>query len=337
MNRILLSDDELKNIQSLLREIASQYRSAGESDFLNEVSIFAHELPRRIRAQLNDFCLTESDGVCIISGYPINQSKIGKTPSHWKWKAADKTTLEEQILLVLYGALLGYAFGWATQQNGHIIHDVLPIKGHENEQLGSGSDQLLWWHTEDAFHPYRADYVSFLCLRNPDKVVTTFAKLDISQLTGFQKELLFEPHFIIYPDESHLEKNASLADETTIQSIYRKINQMNTDPKPVPVLFGDPQSPYLCMDPYFMKVLPNNEAAQSALGALIAAINANLSEMILKPGDYCFIDNYKVVHGRKPFRARYDGMDRWLKRINITRDLRKSRNARITCTSRIIL
>ena len=61
-----------------------------------------------------------------------------------------------------------------------------------------------------------------------------------------------------------------------------------------------------------------------------------MTEVVLRPGDVLFIDNYRVVHGRKPFKARYDGTDRWLKRIGVTRDLRKSRAARETAASRII-
>jgi alpha-ketoglutarate-dependent taurine dioxygenase len=59
-------------------------------------------------------------------------------------------------------------------------------------------------------------------------------------------------------------------------------------------------------------------------------------DVILQPGDIYFIDNFRAVHGRKPFKANYDGNDRWLKRINITRDLRKSRTYRSNPTSRII-
>jgi alpha-ketoglutarate-dependent taurine dioxygenase len=57
---------------------------------------------------------------------------------------------------------------------------------------------------------------------------------------------------------------------------------------------------------------------------------------VLEPGDVCFIDNFKAVHGRRAFKARYDGHDRWLKRVNITRDLRKSRAEREAPTSRVI-
>lgn len=62
-----------------------------------------------------------------------------------------------------------------------------------------------------------------------------------------------------------------------------------------------------------------------------------MRDIILQPGDCCFIDNYRAVHGRKPFTANYDGYDRWLKRLNITRDLRKSQKMRAKPLSRVIL
>ncbi|WP_399082001.1 hypothetical protein ACGH2B_29630 [Streptomyces sp. BBFR2] len=39
--------------------------------------------------------------------------------------------------------------------------------------------------------------------------------------------------------------------------------------------------------------------------------------------DILLIDNHRAVHGRLPFRARYDGTERRLKRICATSDLRR--------------
>jgi L-asparagine oxygenase len=50
-----------------------------------------------------------------------------------------------------------------------------------------------------------------------------------------------------------------------------------------------------------------------------------MKDVRLQPGDVAFIDNYRAAHGRKSFRARCDGTDRWLKQLNITRNLRGSR------------
>lgn len=343
MWRLSLSEQEIKEIQALVNEIASEFESVESDDFLAKACIYAHELPRRVRVFLNDFRLKEPpSGICIISGYTIDD-RIGKTPTHWTCKSDALSCLDVQILLILYGSLLGDVFGWATQQDGHIVHDVFPIKGNEQAQLGTGSEQPLWWHTEDAFHPYRADYIGFLCLRNPDQVATTVATSHIDRLDEDQIKILFEPRFTIRPDESHLEKHESdlrkseraSQENKTLASAYEKINKMNTERENISVLFGNSQSPYMRLDPYFMDPL-NDDEAQRALNAFIQVIDENLEELVLQPGDYCFIDNYKVVHGRRPFRARYDGNDRWIKRISMTRDLRKSRSARPTSDSRII-
>ena len=61
-----------------------------------------------------------------------------------------------------------------------------------------------------------------------------------------------------------------------------------------------------------------------------------MKDVRLQPGDVAFIDNYRAAHGRKSFRARYDGTDRWLKQLNITRNLRGSRGWRPAAGNRII-
>jgi hypothetical protein len=48
------------------------------------------------------------------------------------------------------------------------------------------------------------------------------------------------------------------------------------------------------------------------------------------------VDNRNVVHGRRPFRAGFDGSDRWLKRVNVVRDLRRTRPGRIDGATRVI-
>lgn len=346
MMKLELSDSEIESIKALATDIASEYKSIEDAGFLNKASLYAHQLPWRVRSFLNDFRLQEpSSGFCIISGYPANLSAIGATPTHWKWRSDAQTSLREQILFVLQGSLLGDLFGWATQQDGHLVHDVFPIKGHENEQLGTGSEQLLWWHTEDAFHPYRADYIGFLCLRNPDNVATTIGAIDVEKLDPAQVGILCQPRFVIRPDESHQEKNESdlrrakqpSSAQDSINTAYEKIKTMNTNPEKVSVLFGSPSAPYMRLDPYFMDTLNDDPEAQQALDALIALINASLIDLVLQPGDFCFIDNYRVVHGRNPFKARYDGQDRWIKRISMTRDLRKSRQARACGAARVIM
>ena len=339
-----LSAHEIDAVQALTHGIALEHKSVEEVEFIHRAAVYAHELPRRIRQFLSDFKLQEpACGVCLISGYPIDNARIGKTPSHWKWKLDAATSLEEQIMFVLYGCLLGDPFAWATQQDGYLMHDVFPIEGNKYDQLGTGSEQLLWWHTEDAFHPHRADYLGLMCLRNPDRVATTIGTPDLSRLSQDQLEALFQPRFLIKPDESHSEKNESEMHKQIrehngngmLDSAYEKISKFNSAPPKVSMLFGNPQSPYVRLDPYF--TTPVDDEAGAALNALAKSVDDNLQEVVLQPGDCFFIDNYRIVHGRKAFKARYDGTDRWLKRINLTRDLRKSQGSRGGCGMRVMV
>lgn len=342
MNKLFLTDDEVGEIRSILQRIQTDYQCVEDDDFLKDACLYAHQLPWRLRACLNSFKLLESgNGVLMISGYPVHDEKIGATPAHWNQRQVPSPTLDEEMLLILFGCILGEPLAWATQQNGYIVHDVLPIQSHEDEQLGTGSKQTLYWHNEDAFHPYRGDYICLLCLRNPDQVATTYVSIDMVELSEGPRKILFEPRFTIRPDESHLKKNRAAGSspqvpDESLAMAYERINRLNESPQKVAILFGDPNSPYVRIDPYFMDPLEDKEA-QSALDTLVNAMESKLSQVAVGPGDFLFIDNYKAVHGRQPFRARYDGRDRWLKRINVARDMRKSRDARLHSYSHVIL
>lgn len=342
--KIVLESGEVEEVRALLAALAARYGSSEAPEFLDEADVIAHDLPRRVRQTLRRFRLHEPDeAILVVAGYPIDQRKIGPTPAHWKHHYPENDIVQEDMLLVLLGSLLGEPIGWSTQQDGRVVHDILPIKGHEKEQLGSGSEELLTWHVEDAFHPYRGDYLGMMCLRNPDAVPTTFAPISKVRLTPDQIAVLASPYFTIRPDESHLPKNrgngdgnGSAGDDAAVRErAYAKIEQMWKAPEKIPVLFGDPRSPYVRLDPYFMDPV-DDPRAQAALDDFTRKIDDVLEDQVLQPGDFCFIDNFQAVHGRKPFKARFDGTDRWLRRINVVRDLRKSRDSRLSAASRVL-
>lgn len=338
MSRLILNATEVGAVRALLSELTSKYSSAEDESFIKDVSVFAHELPRRVRVFLNDFKhLEPAPGVCVISGYPVDDARIGPTPEHWRARGGVSPALAEEMLFILFASLLGDIFGWALQQGGRLVHEVLPIKEDEDEQMGTGSKQTIWWHNEEAFHPYRSDYVGLMCLRNHDRVPTTFASVDMLELDDEVVGRLFEPRYTIMPDDTHTSENnwrVGGADDA-LKVARRRLEEMLNNPRPQPVMFGHRRSPYLCLDPFYMPPPADGDAAR-AFDALTREIDAKLSEVVLRPGDFLFVDNYRAVHGRKSFKARYDGTDRWLKRINVTRDLRKSRDSRETNSSRIV-
>lgn len=327
-----LTDAEREEIADLLGGLRRDHESAEDPRFLLDAPVRARELPVRVQEYLNRFRRQEP-GYAIVSGHPVDDVAVGPTPHHWNRLPHPSPTLDQDLLLVLYGALLGDVFGWATQQDGRVVHDVLPIKENEGEQLGSAADVLLSWHTEDAFHPHRPDWVVLACIRNPTGAVTTVASSDELRLSEDDVRLLFQPRFRILPDNSHLPKHNSAPGSVD----FGAIEQMLANPSAIPLMWGDPARPYMRADESFWGVAdPADIQAAAVITRFAEEVERRLRDVVLRPGDFCFLDNYKVVHGRRPFPARYDGTDRWLKRVCITRDLRKSRADRPNLLSQVL-
>ncbi|MFI5981965.1 arginine beta-hydroxylase, Fe(II)/alpha-ketoglutarate-dependent [Streptomyces sp. NPDC051555] len=330
-----LTAEEASAIAELCLELAVTYPSFGDPALLHDLPRLAAGLPEGVQRFLREFQLSDRRGHVVIQGHDFDQRRIGPTPDHWRGRTRPGPEFPEEILLMLYSALLGEPFGWATQQDGHLVHDIFPIRQHENDQLGMGSAELLTWHTEDAFHPHRSDYLVLGALRNPDHVPTTVGELDLSSLSVEDVDILFEPRFYIAPDESHLPKNNTIdSDEEAAR--FAAIQKM-IDERPLgPLLYGSRQDPYMRLDPYFTSVPEDDTDARRAYDALFKVVDAGMREVVADQGDVLFIDNHRAVHGRLPFRARYDGTDRWLKRVCVTADLRRSREMRATAETRLL-
>jgi Fe(II)/alpha-ketoglutarate-dependent arginine beta-hydroxylase len=293
----------------------------------------AQRLPARLLEELQTFRTNETVSALVLRGLPVNDLEIGPTPLHWRNQPEPQRTAALEVYLVLVGSLLGEIFGWSTLQDGNLIHNVLPMPNQEQEQSGHGTVQLEW-HTEDGFHPYRCDYLLLLSLRNQDLVPTTVTSIDDVELDPRHRAVLGERRFLIRPDNEHLNHARALTEGT---DVAHPIQLMHEDPELCAVLFGHPDAPYLRIDPAFMTAQLADDEAVAALGALIAALDANLAEVPLSPGALLILDNYRAVHGRCAFRARFDGTDRWLKKVVVTRDLRKSRAQRGAAYKRVLL
>lgn len=336
MHRYPLSSQEIASAAELVRQLTMRFSHSESSEFMRAAALAAHELPRSLRAALYDFKLEEPiAGLLLVSGWPIDDAAQGPTPAHWKQRQSGGTTFTAEAMMTLVGSLLGDTMGWSTQQDGRLIHHVVPIREHQNAQLGSSSLEPLWWHSEDAFHAARPDYVILMCLRNPDRVATTYGSLENVRLAPHDVAKLFEPNYTIRPDNSH-QPTFRGQPGYDAAGAYAVIDAMNRAPERIPVLHGDPAEPYLRLDPYFMEPVTHDPDAQHALDALVRGIEETLVDLVLEPGDIGIFDNYRAVHGRRSFTARFDGSDRWLQRILITRDLRRSRDRRRTPTGRIL-
>ncbi|MGW4101604.1 guanitoxin biosynthesis L-enduracididine beta-hydroxylase GntD [Streptomyces sp. NPDC004976] len=342
MREIRLTDDEATAIDALVSELDVHYGDLEGGDFLGDVAVHAHRLPTSLRQGLVRFRLEENQPICLVRGRKIDDAAVGATPPHWDDDGARTRARREDIYLLLCAHLLGETVAWATEQNGRMIHQVLPVAENEGGQLGTSMDPL--WHTETAFHPERMDYVALFCVRNHDAVPTTYASVDDLDLDAETRDHLFRPAYAFLPDASN-RGTGQPADTATepvgglaevIARSRARIRHMLEQPERVPVLFGDPDSPYLRVHPNHIADFGDDADAKKAFDRLKNAVNNALRVMVLEPGDLLFIDNFKAVYCRREITGRMDGTDRWLKRAFVVRDLRKSRALRANALDRVV-
>lgn len=319
-----MTPDEADQVHEAVGRLRRKVNSSARSELYRLAPITTRFLPMRLLDFLCSFRQREPAGAIVIRGWHIDDTLIGPTPEHWRVQEVPSRTLAEELYLVLMSSVLGDIFAWSTVQDGRLVQDLLPIRGEELHKSAGSSASLLDLHNEDAFSPLRCDYLGLLCLRNDDRVPTSYAALNVDGLTAEQRRVLAEPRFVLVPDSEHVRRAAERGEAPPA-------------PPKAGVLFGDPQNPYLAVDEFFIEVEPHDDEARNALDALLRQLRSSQYDMALEPGDLLVIDNYRAVHGRKPFQARYDGRDRWLKRVSVTRDLRKSRAARSSADSPVII
>ena len=149
------------------------HQSPCENAFLLDAKILVNKLPERLLKKMNEFRYLENhNGILLVKGFQINNQKIELTPNIVNKAIDELSALREGYMLMLLASFFGNAIGWSSQRNGALLNNILPLKEHEKEQLSTGSVAHLDWHVEEAFHPYRADYIGFICIRNVDQIPT---------------------------------------------------------------------------------------------------------------------------------------------------------------------
>ncbi|MFD9052842.1 guanitoxin biosynthesis L-enduracididine beta-hydroxylase GntD [Streptomyces zaomyceticus] len=281
----------------------------------------ALRLPDGLRRFLEHFRRTEPAAALVVHGFPIDDEAVGATPGHWDGVSASGVAVEHELFLAMCGTALGDPFTFSTLQLGRMVQNLLPIKGDELRQSGHGSECLLEFHTEDGFHPGRCDYLLLFGVRNHDRVPTIVASVRDVKLTDDDLDMLRTPKFLIRPDDEHIRQ---LQERRVGHPALARMVEMQANPMAVPVLSGGRDRLYLRIDYPFMECVGGDPAAQRALDALMAELERVQQDLVVEQGSLIVVDNYVAVHGRRPFTARHDGTDRWLKRMIVSRDLRKA-------------
>lgn len=298
---------DLAAASAVVAELAREH-SADAASFLRAAPGLGHLLPGALRSALQEmryaeaFCALAVRGNCPAADCP-------PTPAHWS-RSQPAATLRQDIWLTLLAAQLGDPIAWAYLQDGRLFNDVLPIRGQEDAQTEHGSSAEMLLHVDEAFADARSDAFGLVCLRNPGAVPTTVAPVAALGLSPALTDLLFEPRFVV---EAH------------------------GDQRVRPVFSGCAGRPYIRMDFVYTRALHGDRGAGAALAELRDRASAGAVEVSLAPGEVLLVDNARCLHGRRAFQARYDGTDRWLRRLAVLRDLRRTSHRRSAPDSRVLL
>lgn len=229
-----------------------------------------------------------------LDGYPTPSRLDALTSEPY----TDPIFSEIDLWLKSSASRFGSIFGYAQEQNGNTVQNLFPIKTDETKQISSSSKVTLEMHTETAFHRYRPTKVLLLCVREDPDAGTNIAPLAkiIEHLDDQTIRALQRPEFVTEIDESF------------------RTDEFRKAPVETAVLSADNQK--IVYDRALM--VGTTSQAEHALEKLSEAVQKANETIYLKTGDLLVIDNHTNIHGRTPFDARYDGTDRWLKRVLVT-------------------
>ncbi|MFB9693399.1 TauD/TfdA family dioxygenase [Actinoplanes digitatis] len=312
-----MSAEEACALAGAVDELRAGGSSPAGPDFYDRHPSSHELLPAGLSRFLDEFRRDGNVPVCEVRGFPVDDAAVGPTPDHWDLRDGLESTAELDIAVAMCASALGEPFAWATLQCGRLVQDVFPIRGDERRESGHGSDAFLQFHTDDAFRPDSCDYILLFGVRNHDAVPTYVSAVRDVELGDDDRRVLSEARFHIIPDDEHIRQ---LELRAPGDPALRKAIEMRDRPAPVPVLFGNPFEPCIRLDAPYMSCVGDDPAARRALDALAAELHRVRRPLVAAQGTLLILNNRSVAHARESFTARYDGTDRWLRKIIVSRD-----------------
>ncbi len=215
---------------------------------------------------------------------------------------AKKLNNISEFALLTVARRLGQPVGYAPEHGGDLVQNISPVARDAQRQVSTSSRSTLAFHTEAAFHPHRPRYLLLLCLKGDPAAATTLCSVRAltNALSPRDRAVLATPRFTTAADESYVGGPSSQ------RSLPRAI------------LTGDLARPKLWLDADLMR--GTDDEAQGALERLSALASELATGVVLEAGDLLVVDNDVAVHGRSPFKPRFDGTDRWLQRTFVVAD-----------------
>ncbi len=303
----VLTAEERGQVEASARELAgTPPRLVDTAAWVTDCRELSTRLPVRLRQRLREFRHDPGEyGALLIRGLP----GAARRPTPVEPGSVERTATIGAAAIGLLSTQLGEVLAYRNEKSGALVQNVVPVPGQENQQSNAGSTRLEM-HVENAFHPHRPDYVALLCVRADHQRVAglqlSCIRRAIDAIPDDVRAVLAQPRFTTQAPPSFADPDAA--------------------PVRHAVLTGEPTDPDVRVD--FHATDSHDVAGKNALEVLRDTLGAAATTLILEPGDLALVDNRVTLHGRTVFTPRYDGGDRWLYRMFVHLDHRRSRALR---------
>lgn len=311
---ITLAPQEAEIIHATVSDLAQRLPAMGEAELLDELharAVGQRERLPRLMASLEG--LAEHRGAKVLLIDTQGHARCDDPTPVRHLTPADCNLFVPDLLRGFVLGLAGlYGYGFTTQQQGLIHNNIIPVQEHAQTVGHNASSAVdLALHTEVASYnlgPQRdisPDFVTLHFYRNQPIVPTLVAIPEWHELPAAVLEVLRQPWFFN-------------------QTSPAQGGQRNNAEQPVSVLYGPEDDPWIRLATSQLHARRYADDQRAALSTFVDHLNERAVELPTGAGMIVLMDNRRTLHGRPahaPAQApRYDGTDRWQRRITASSD-----------------
>jgi L-asparagine oxygenase len=290
----LISDVVRDRIATLASTVTGDpYRQADE--FASQCAEASAFLPEDLARPL-DLLAGHRGPIALVLRGVVSIPALVATPTI-RFEMSGVGAIGTEAHLAILGSRLGSVFAFREWDRGHLVQNRYPIAAHAAIQAASGSTGLVL-HTEASFADLSPEHLAIIGVRvDPTGTArTTVASTPraLSMLAEEDRQALRQPSFAFETDSG-----CFLVD-----------GRRTTEPRPLLREEGG-----VWRLEFSESLFGVDAPAADVLARLRSALTSTATSVVLVPGDVLLVDNWRAVHGRTPFRPRFDGTDRWIQRV----------------------
>ena len=264
--------------------------------FCQQAKRQSHLLPARLQAFL------KNEKPCWLIRGIVYDEDLPLTPENNRHHIGSSISLARIQAIIM--SFVGNMIAYEGEGGDRLFQDIVPHLSNALLQTSTGSLCELEIHTEQAFSPWRPDFITLGCLRGHLDAITFW--LPVTDIPTNMYPLLRQPLWTIGVDLS-----------------FQQEGVQNDVRGPIPILEetkseSGNETMRLCFDQDLMK--GTTESSENALHEITRIYYEKRAHHVLQKGDMLILDNNRIVHGRSPFLLHFNGTDRFLVRCFAMKD-----------------